>query len=63
MNNSKSDLKKAIADHAQQTTGQVMSDGELEASANALVSFFELLAQTDQKRSKQKSIGESNERL
>ena len=53
----RSDLKKAIADHIQQTTGQIPIDAELESSANALVSFVRLLAEADQKLMK-----ESNER-
>lgn len=48
------DLKNAIAEHIQQTTGTVMSDYELEASADALLSFFELLAETDQKLTKER---------
>lgn len=42
-------LKTALAHHIQKRTGQVLPDGELEASANALLSFFRLLAEADQK--------------
>lgn len=45
----KDELMRAIADHAQKTTGQAMSDYELESAADALKSFVMLLAETDQK--------------
>jgi len=45
----RSGLKKAIADHAQRTTGQAMTDYDVESTADALVSYFALLAEADQK--------------
>lgn len=42
-------LKILLSEHTRQKTGQAPSEKELDEGANALVSFFRLLAEADQK--------------